>query len=87
MEPNDDLQLRGLLKEWRAPEAPASLNERVLGRRDTWWGFLLRGSIRVPVPVACVLALLMAAGAWQSVKTVVRTGTCVAVNCGSDGKC
>ena len=33
MEPNHDPQLRALLKEWRAPETPASLEQRVLEQR------------------------------------------------------
>ena len=51
MEPNEDPQLRNLLREWQVPDAPASLDARVLGRRRAWWHFLLTGQIRVPVPV------------------------------------
>ena len=60
MEPDDDLQLHKLLREWEAPNAPPSLEGRVLGRRTSWWRFLLTGQIRVPVPVglAAVAALI-----------------------------
>jgi hypothetical protein len=80
MEPNNDPQLRSLLKEWQAPETPASLEQRVLGRRDSWWNFLLRGYIRVPVPVVCCLAVLMAAGVWESARLAGKVGSCLAVN-------
>jgi hypothetical protein len=62
MEPNDDPELRGLLREWQIAPVPASLEQRVLGARRTWWRFLLGGYIRVPVPVACCLIVLIAAG-------------------------
>ena len=61
---NDDLRLRDLLKEWKAPMTPPALERRVLaltGGRTRWWLYLWRGSIRVPVPVACCLATVMVA--------------------------
>jgi hypothetical protein len=69
MQPNDDdTQLRGLLREWKAPEASASLEQRVLGSLPSpqpWWRFLLSGYIRVPVSVACGVALLLTAAVWR----------------------
>lgn len=56
MEPMDDPQLRKVLREWRVEDAPRSLDERVLGPRKPWWSFLISGSVRVPAPVALVLA-------------------------------
>jgi hypothetical protein len=50
--------------------APPSLEERVLGARRAWWRLLLGGYIRVPVPIACSLIVLMAAGAWRWAKPV-----------------
>jgi hypothetical protein len=64
MEPTNDPKLSKLLREWRAPDAPPSLDARVLGSQKKWWSFLLTGSIRVPVPVGVAIAavlLLMAA--------------------------
>jgi hypothetical protein len=61
---NDDRGLRDLLKEWKAPATPPALERRVLvltGGRTRWWAYLWRGSIRVPVPVACCLATVMVA--------------------------
>jgi len=59
MDPIDDQKLSALLKEWRAPNAPASLDARVLGPHRRWWSFLLSGSIRVPVPVMGVIAAIL----------------------------
>jgi hypothetical protein len=63
MEPDDDPRLHELLREWEAPNAPPSLEARVLGRRIPWWRFLIAGHIRVPVPVGlAMLAALIAMG-------------------------
>jgi hypothetical protein len=70
MEPNDDRLLRSLLQEWKTPATPPSLEDRVMKARRPWWIFLLRGTIPVPVPVALGLTLLIALGAWQTVRTV-----------------
>jgi hypothetical protein len=50
MEPLNDDELKGVLREWKAPDSPASL-ERKLFPRQRWWRWLLSGTIRVPVPV------------------------------------
>ncbi len=61
MELNDDPELRTLLREWHAPDAPESLDRCVLGLQTPWWRFLLTGSIRVPVPmIAATVATLIA---------------------------
>jgi len=81
MEPNDDVQLRKLLREWKAPETPRSLDERVLEwpeMRQTWWRFFVRGYIRVPVPVACCLALLMFLAGFEFTRRVAPGAPCVA---------
>ncbi len=73
MQPDDDRrdesQLSGLLREWQVPGAPASLERRVLAAcpppKRSWWRFLLSGSIPVPVPVACLLALLLTGAVWR----------------------
>jgi len=65
----EDFELRSLLEEWEAPRTPASLEARVLDSietpRSSWWRFLLTGYIRVPVPVACALALFVTGGIWK----------------------
>jgi hypothetical protein len=73
---HDDSQLRGLLREWQAPETPASLEQRVLGLlpsqpyqspSQSWWRFLLNGYIRVPVSLVCTLVVLLTVGVWKFV--------------------
>jgi hypothetical protein len=76
MEQND-FELRELLREWKAPEAPASLEAR-MRRRRPWWKVLVHGYIRVPVPVACGLAILMAGAAWRL--TTAPSGNCSAAS-------
>jgi len=56
MEPQDDPKLRELLREWQLPDAPESLDARILGTRKPRWSVLLSGSIRLPVPIAIVIA-------------------------------
>jgi hypothetical protein len=64
VEPRDYPKLSELLREWRVPDAPASLDARVLGPRKTWLSFLFTGSIRVPVPVSiAIVAILLAMAA------------------------
>ena len=78
MEPNDDPQLRNLLREWPTPGIPRSLEERVLRPHRSWSSFLLRGSIRVPVPVVyCLIVLLIVAG-WRMSVRATQTVPCVA---------
>lgn len=74
MEPENDFELRRLLREWKAPDAPPSLASRVLARRGAWRRVLLHGYIRVPVPVACCLAVVMIAGAWRLTVTAPSAG-------------
>jgi uncharacterized protein (TIGR03435 family) len=65
MGPSNDPELHDLLREWQVPPFPTSLEERVLRMHGRWWGFLLKGSIRVPVPLAVCLAGLMTMLAWE----------------------
>jgi len=55
----NDPKLSELLKEWRIPGAPPSLDTRVLGAPRKWWSFLLTGSIRLPVPVVVAIAAVL----------------------------
>jgi len=61
-----DAELREVLRKWEAPVVPDGMDERVLaayrrqvGTAERWWRRLLTSSIRVPVPVALVVALLL----------------------------
>jgi len=63
-----DDQLSALLRKWNI-QAPDSLEGRVFSqqsaRRLGWWRFLLRGYIRVPVPLVCCVSLLMIGTVWR----------------------
>jgi hypothetical protein len=63
-----DPELRSVLREWEAPEVPASLDARVLDsyRRkmnpEPFWRRFFTSSVRVPLPLAvAVMALLVIA--------------------------
>lgn len=60
MEHENDPKLDELLREWKVPDAPAELRERVLSIPARGWRYWLRGSIRVPVPVGLALVILLA---------------------------
>jgi len=84
--PLTDNELSALLRKWDV-SAPARLEARVFaappeplqprGQRKSWWRFLLRGYIPVPVPVACCLIVLLVAALWRSERLAV---TCSAAN-------
>jgi hypothetical protein len=57
MEPLDEKELSSLLREWKAPGAPAGLHRKVVARRQTWVQWLTRGTIAIPVPVAVLAAI------------------------------
>lgn len=87
MQPNDDFRnedgglgsearLKEVLQEWQAPPVPESLAQRVLHRKDPWWRFLLAGYIRVPVPVACCVAIVVIFAAWRSVRPPLSGAPC-----------
>jgi hypothetical protein len=62
MEPLEDRELDGMLREWKAPPAPAGLRAAVFtGRAVPWW----RRSIRLPLPAAACLLILLLAGLWR----------------------
>ena len=84
MEPFDpdeltDPELDNLLKKWEAPPAPARLRTAVFPEESgPKWRRLWSASLRVPMPVAAALAILLAAGAWQwrrpvATRELVRT--------------
>ena len=65
MEPMDDRELNAMLREWKSPDAPSRLRAVVFPARRPWWA----AEIRIPVPLAIALALLMLAGLWQVNRT------------------
>ena len=60
MEPLDEKELSQLLRQWDAPQAPQSLQERVLPRPVSPWRWLLTGSIRIPAPLGIAAVLVLA---------------------------
>jgi hypothetical protein len=73
-----DRELDSMLAQWKTPSAPARLKAAVFGeRREPWWRRLWSASIRVPVPAACALIVLLAVVIGASLRTapqvVVRT--------------
>jgi hypothetical protein len=62
MEPLNDQELDELLRQWQAHPAPASLDQRMAQAfRKPWWNWFLKGSIRIPVPVALAAAVVFVA--------------------------
>jgi uncharacterized membrane protein YdfJ with MMPL/SSD domain len=80
-----DLELERLLARWSAPVVPEGMDERVLGayRRqvraaEPWWSRLFTSSVRVPLPVAVGLLMLLivtAALALRPVSSAPTAGT------------
>lgn len=61
-----DRELDALLREWDAPSVPAHLRVSIFPETGRpWWQRLWTASIRIPVPVALMLAMLLAAVWWQ----------------------
>lgn len=67
MEPGNDPLLKRLLHEWQVPNAPDTLEQRVLGPPTPWWRVLVSSRLRVPLPgaIAVLVALV-----WLAVVTV-----------------
>jgi len=65
----NDRELNELLRQWKAPTAPATLGEKLFARPepDSWWRWLLRGSIRVPVPVGAAILVILIASIYAAV--------------------
>jgi hypothetical protein len=80
MQPSDnneltDRELDAILPEWKIPGAPARLRAAVFPEvPGPWWQGLWGASIRIPVPVACILAavLVLAAWRWFTPRTIYR---------------
>ncbi|MEP6963187.1 MAG: hypothetical protein ABI995_13990 [Acidobacteriota bacterium] len=90
MKRDDDDQFRVLLREWKTPEASATFEQRVMRARGFSWAGFWQGSIRVPLPVAGCLVVLMALGAWKYSETVPLFSSCagtVSPVCSPNTKC
>ena len=61
-------ELDRLLREaWKSPPAPARLRGKIFQpqNRGSWWRSFWNISIRIPLPVACCLTILLAVAAWK----------------------
>jgi hypothetical protein len=66
-DPERDDELHRLLERWSAPVVPDGMDERVLqavrrqagAGREPWWSRLFTASVRVPVPVALGVLMLL----------------------------
>jgi anti-sigma factor RsiW len=66
-DPERDDERSRLLERWSAPVVPEGMDERVLaayrrqtgGRREPWWSRLFTASVRVPLPVAVGVLMLL----------------------------
>lgn len=77
---NDD-ELRALLQQWQAPNAPAFLEKKVLAaaqpaRAGQWLKWLMSGSIRIPVPLGLGFAIVLLLLAIQALRPprIIRPG-------------
>jgi hypothetical protein len=72
-----DEDLEGLLRRWGAPVVPDGMDERVLaayrrqvGTAEPWWSRLFTATVRVPLPVAVGLLMLLAVTAALALRPV-----------------
>src|ERR1044071_8006381 len=65
MEPLEDQELHEMVREWKAPGAPPQLRERLFPAPAAWWRRWWHIEIRVPLPLAVCLVLLLALVYWR----------------------
>jgi hypothetical protein len=59
MEPDNDLRLKRVLREWQVPDAPDAVEQRVFSQPRPWWRILMTSRVRIPVPVAIVFSVAL----------------------------
>ncbi len=65
-------ELDRLLEGWTAPEASARLRAAIFPEPSaSWWKRLWMGSVRIPVPLACLLLLATSVAVWRAAKPPV----------------
>ena len=84
LDPERDEELSRLLQRWSAPVVPEGMDEHVLAAyrrevgREPWWSRLFTASVRVPMPVAVgvlMLLIVTAALALRPVSAPPTAGT------------
>ena len=63
-EPFDDQELNEMLQKWKVPGPPPHLRAAIFPEAS-WWQRLLHAEIRIPVPVAACLIVLLLAAIWM----------------------
>ena len=67
-------ELDEMLATWKSPPAPGWLRAALFPDSSVpWWRRIWQFSFRVPLPVACLLALLIAVIAWRPARVVIQT--------------
>jgi hypothetical protein len=81
-DPERDEELSRLLRRWSAPVVPDGIDERMLAayRRQTgtgepWWSRLFTASVRVPLPVAVGVLMLLIVTAALALRPVAPQPT------------
>ncbi len=84
-----DPELERLLARWSAPAVPDGLDERVLTayrrhvrQAEPWWSRLFTASVRVPLPVAVGLVILLLVTAALALRPTVPPPTAGASGAG-----
>ena len=72
MESDSDPRLKRLLHEWRVPNAPDALEQRVFGQPTPWWRAVMRSRVPIPLPVAIVFSVALVCLAIIAVRDRVR---------------
>jgi hypothetical protein len=67
MEPGNDPRLKRLLDEWQVPDAPDTLEQRVLRQPRPWWRTLMSSRVRIPLPIAVAFSVALV---WLTVLAV-----------------
>ena len=80
-----DEEMRALLESWKAPDAHASLDRRVVAayRKQVTaplWKRVFASSIRVPLPAAAAVVLLVIAAGSLSLRSILASTTREATN-------
>jgi hypothetical protein len=81
-DPERDDELHRLLERWSAPVVPEGMDERMLqayrrlkGGGEPWWSRLFTASVRVPLPVAVGVLMLLIVTAALALRPVAPPPT------------
>ena len=63
-DPFDDQELHAMLQEWKTPDLASHLRAALFPQMP-WWRRLLQAEIRIPVPAAACLVVLLVVAIWM----------------------